>query len=123
MLSSHTMAQSQPFTYSTQSVSPCRMPSRDAVDHRTRVRIAGWVRYQMGYLQMAAQRRVVEATGVDPGFLSKLLKNPDEAPLGLDNFIKLVSGLKLNAHEVLFKNPPKPFTHTATLVPDASRRG
>lgn len=108
-------------------MSPCLMPRREAVDRRLRLRVAGWVRYQMAHLNIRTQAEVARRCKVDPGFVSKLLSDPLTASLGLDNAVRLIDGLGLNAQEVIYSPPPKVPLQTTTKVfgerPDGSESG
>lgn len=82
------------------------MPTRESVDKKMRRRIRLYVIQDMAEKGLK-KADVWRLTRVDKPALSRFLAPHGELTLGLDNFVRLVRGLGLNANTIIHRPHPK----------------
>lgn len=81
------------------------MPRREAVDFKTRKRIAGHLRNKMRKMPLS-QSAAAKILGVNQGTLSRVLMA--DGPVGLDLFIAIHRRLHIDANTLLDVDPEEP---------------
>ena len=82
------------------------MPKAEAIDRRTRLRIAAHLRQAMKERDLSAAD-VCRATGLAPSTISRMLN--DDSRIGLDVVLAINRGLHIDANRLLNHDPPAEF--------------